>query len=77
MILIVYVDDFKMSGPTENLVKGWELTRKGLVLDPPEEIGLYLGCRHFIREGRLASSNEPARFLEYDMSDFRVCRALP
>ena len=42
-MLIVYVDDFKMAGPAEYLAKGWELIRRGIVLDPPEEIGLYLG----------------------------------
>jgi hypothetical protein len=70
LMLIVYVDDFKMAGPAENLAKGWELIRRGIVLDPPEELGLYLGCRHFIREGSLVSDRSPVRFLEYDMSDF-------
>ena len=29
-ILVIYVDDFKMAGPKENLDKGLEFLRKGL-----------------------------------------------
>jgi hypothetical protein len=39
LMLIIYVDDFKMSGPTENLARGWDLIRQGIVLDPPEDLG--------------------------------------
>ena len=30
----VYVDEFKMSGPVQNLEKGWSLNTKRLELDP-------------------------------------------
>ena len=30
LMLVLYVDDFKLSGPTGNLEAGWELLRKGL-----------------------------------------------
>ena len=50
LMLTVYVDDFKLSGPTENLAEGWRLIgygrKGGLTLDPPTETGLYLGCKH-------------------------------
>ena len=29
LFLVVYVDDFKMSGPSGNLEKGWSLISKG------------------------------------------------
>ena len=48
LILSVYVDDFKLVGRAENLPKGWALMEKsGLVLDPPDPRGDYLGCGQF------------------------------
>ena len=45
LILSVYVDDFKLCGRKESLAKGWKLmTDAGLVLDPPTDLGDYLGC---------------------------------
>ena len=36
MVLSVYVDDFKMAGPKENLAKAWDLIRShGIKLDEP------------------------------------------
>lgn len=44
---MVYVDDFKLSGPTEFLEKGWGHIRKsGLKIEPPTGPGLFLGCVH-------------------------------
>ena len=48
LILSVYVDDFKLVGPSGNLSKGWKrLTDTGLELDPPSPLGDYLGCGQF------------------------------
>ena len=45
VILSVYVDDFKMAGKKENLLKAWKLMDKaGLKLDTPQPSGDYLGC---------------------------------
>ena len=46
MILSVYVDDFKMAGPAENMAAGWKLIRKGIKMEDPTPFGLYLGCYH-------------------------------
>ena len=46
LVLSVYVDDFKLSGPANNLKKGWDLIRKHLALDPPTPMEKYLGCGH-------------------------------
>ena len=46
LLLVVYVDDFKTSGPTQNLQEGWALLRKGITTDEPTGHGLYLGCLH-------------------------------
>eukprot|EP00959_Pyramimonas_sp_CCMP1952_P456495 9473251-Pyramimonas_sp.AAC.1 len=48
--LIIYVDDFKLSGPAENLAQGWKLLQEpsencheGIEIDPPAAVGRYLG----------------------------------
>ena len=35
LMLMVYVDDFKMSGPAKNLDHGWKLLRSGIEMDDP------------------------------------------
>jgi len=48
LILSVYVDDFKLVGRAENMETGWKLMESsGLVLDPPDPLGDYLGCGQF------------------------------
>ena len=54
-MLIVYVDDFKMSGPETSTAKAWEKLRKGLVIEDPSPAGKFLGCnnniiRHTVEE---------------------------
>ena len=34
LVLVVYVDDFKLAGPKNNLKKGWELLREKLIIEP-------------------------------------------
>ncbi len=48
LLLVVYVDDFKLSGPKENLAEGWRLIREdgGIKMDPATGVGRYLGCDH-------------------------------
>ena len=46
LFLVVYVDDFKLAGPIGNIPKGWALIRKGIKMDDPTDVGLYLGCEH-------------------------------
>ena len=47
LILSVYVDDFKLAGRKEHLQKGWDLIRSKITLDPPTDLGDYLGCGQF------------------------------
>eukprot|EP00969_Alexandrium_andersonii_P335355 14821619-Alexandrium_andersonii.AAC.1 len=35
-----------MAGKPENVQKGWKLTQSRLDLDPPTDIGRFLGCEH-------------------------------
>eukprot|EP00435_Cladocopium_sp_Y103_P056564 s370_g19.t1 len=44
LLLVIYVDDLKLSGPKENLAKGWEMLRTKLNIEPETDLGLYLGC---------------------------------
>ena len=46
MFLIVYVDDFKMSGPAEKMDSTWAMIRQGITTDKPEKAGKFLGCNH-------------------------------
>jgi len=48
VLLIVYVDDFKMSGPEASMAKAWEKLRKGLVIEDPSPAGKFLGCNNVI-----------------------------
>jgi hypothetical protein len=47
-LLIVYVDDFKMSGPKGNMAQAWELLKKGLVIEEPQPAGKFLGCTNVL-----------------------------
>ena len=46
LFLTVYVDDFKMSGPRDNVKAGWKLIRQGVKTEEPTPSGKYLGCDH-------------------------------
>ena len=51
LVLVVYVDDFKMASPKNNLKKGWELLCEKLIIEPETGLDLYLG---FNQCGQLA-----------------------
>ncbi|MCP3869062.1 MAG: hypothetical protein GY703_13365, partial [Gammaproteobacteria bacterium] len=53
MLLVIYVDDFKMAGPEKNMAIGWQLLRKGLKIDPETPLGLYLGSKQSMVEHTL------------------------
>jgi hypothetical protein len=46
LFLVVYVDDFKLSGPIPNLARGWQLIRRHIRTEDPTPTGKYLGCDH-------------------------------
>ena len=73
LFLVVYVDDFKLSGPAMAIKKGWELIRRGVKTNP-SPLGMYLGCRHDVSERRLPDTGARVRSIEYNMEDFlRSC----
>ena len=48
LFLVVYVDDFKLAGPSQHLKAGWELIRAHIKTETPTPVGKYLGCDHTI-----------------------------
>ncbi|CAE8585895.1 unnamed protein product, partial [Polarella glacialis] len=64
VMMAVYVDDFKASGPVEALKKAWTLARSKIRTGAPTPIGRYLGCHHNVVELK------DRRVIEYDMHDF-------
>ena len=46
LFLVVYVDDFKMSGPSESFSIGWDLIGRVITMEPPNTLKRYLGCEH-------------------------------
>ena len=45
LVFVVYVDDFKMAGPKNNLKKGWELLREKLIIEPETGLDLKSGMQ--------------------------------
>ena len=45
-MLVVYVDDFKIAGPKENLAKAWKTIRDAVNVGEPEPYSRYFGCHH-------------------------------
>lgn len=43
LLLVVYADDFNLSGPKGNLKKGWDLLRAKREIEPETGLGLYSG----------------------------------
>ena len=44
VILVIYVDAFKMAGPKGHLASCWSDLRTGLHFEPESKLGMYLGC---------------------------------
>eukprot|EP00972_Heterocapsa_arctica_P081757 12048938-Heterocapsa_arctica.AAC.1 len=65
---MVYVDDFKMSGPQGNLSKGWSLIRQGIKTDDPQPVNQCVGCEHIVRDTTV--NGKPVREVEYNMRPF-------
>ena len=59
LLLAVYVDDFKMSGPSDSMKKGWELISSKIDMDSPTPMGGYLGCEHHSQSSPLGRAGHP------------------
>ena len=82
LMLVVYVDDFKLAGPTASMQKGWQLIRQKIKTEEPTPVGKYLGCDHKVSTRRVCAEGNlllsptrgdkgvEVRCIECDMSDF-------
>ena len=69
LLLVIYVDDFKLAGPTDNLKAGWNLLRTKLGIEPETAPGHYLGCDQRMVEAKLGDGTRVKRII-YDMKSF-------
>jgi hypothetical protein len=68
-ILVIYVDDFKLSAPIKLIDGIWAELKKNLNLDTPIPSGKYLGCDHKITRC-ISETNGTLNVIEYDMEGF-------
>ena len=61
------MDDFKLSGPAENIAEGWRLIRRSIKTDEPHPVDQFLRCKHVAFERVLSDAGATARGMEYDM----------
>ena len=69
LLLVGYVDDLKLAGPSGNLSKGWEMLRSLLNIEPETDLGMYLGCTLKKGESRLKDGTRVST-MTYDMESF-------
>ena len=71
LVLVMYVDDFKMAGAQKNLAQGWSMLRTRLKIEPETGLDMYLGCNH--SKGTVTLGNGHC-VTTYDMEQFlRSC----
>ena len=59
LFLTVYVDDFKMSGPANNLKIGWDLIRQHIKTEDPTPSGKYLAAEHVLGKIEITDKINP------------------
>ena len=68
----MYVDDFKLAGPSkENVHKGWKLIQQHVDMEDPTDLDLYLGCKHQQSSVTLPDGHV-VRTVTYNMEDYLV-----
>ena len=73
LMLTIYVDDFKLSGPTDKLRPGWKLLESVLELEPEGPDGRkaerYLGCLHIVEHKEIPGIGKVTT-MTYEMEDY-------
>ena len=59
LLLVIYVDDFKLAGPKTNLAQGWKLISSKIKMEPPQQIGRFLGCQQSIGKTKMTRWYNP------------------
>ena len=44
MLLVVYVDDFKLAGPSQRIERAWQEIRDKITTTDPGPVSHFLGC---------------------------------
>ena len=57
--LIVYVDDFELVGPKENMTAAWNTIRAKMQIGEPSNVDHFLGIKHEFGHFKLPSKPEP------------------
>ena len=65
LLLMVYVDGFKVAGPSANFTKAWGLIRQKMETDEPHAVTKWLGCAHLANVGGAS-----VKQIEYNMHPF-------
>ena len=69
MYLVLYVDDFLMSGPEEGMEEMWKKIAEEINIEDPGPMNLYLGCMH--RELEITGKDGYIRrVMEFDQESF-------
>ena len=61
LMLVIYVDDFKLAGPKISMERGWKLLGENIKLEEARPIGRYLGCLHVPSVVRVRGEFDPRR----------------
>ena len=69
LVLVVYVDDFKMAGPQQNLAQGWSMLRRHLKIEPETGLDMYLCCNQSRGNVTLGNGHRVTT-VTYDMEQF-------
>ncbi len=69
LLLIIYVDDFKLAGPEKNIDAGWALLRTKLNIGPEGPLAMFLGCNQR-RDTIKLHGGILANVVIYDMESF-------
>ena len=67
--MIVYVDDFKLSGPKKNLPAAWETIRTKIKTSDPTPSGKFLGCEHELHTLSFPDGGDPWR--KYSLAELK------
>ena len=67
VFLVLYVDDFKLSGPSKNMKAAWTKIRRRIKTGEPHCVENFLGCQHEIVMFTPPGYDSPVRAVVYNM----------
>ena len=67
---MVYVGDFKMSGPSGHMAQTWRELSSRIDMDTLGPVAKCLGCHHHVRSGVV--NGKPRQIIEYGLGDFML-----